>query len=647
MVGPYRLRVRVGAARGVETYAAHKHPSGEAVRVDRVDPRLTARRDEAERLVEAARFATQILHPNVVQLREIARGPDAYYLIHEAVAGRSLEELLATVDPDQGLPLWLVLHLTAEILSGLVAVHARDVAHGALDASAIILTDRGEVKLDGALMRVAVQPHRLLPVPEGAISQQADVFRVGVVLFQLLTGRDPFDGGASPASLAMMRSSVRVSPALYVPGLPPEIDALALSFLAADPEARPRTALAALADVMAVAGEAGWTCTPAEVARALALYVEAPAARSSGDRGSTPRSRIASYVGRALPAGAAACSLVPLIPRADVQWDSTTGDFAQVFVPPRPSVLKSLEPEPLLVMSLADGRVERAFDLQQVVHLWSQDEARPRLVARPGTTWRDADDFAALAGIDAAQETSAPLKIVTHVGDLASTSLLALLADLARARATGSLMIMDPAEPRTSRRTVVLVEGVIAHVGSNHPAHQGPDWLVRSGYVDAAEIAPLFREVIRSGRSLVDLVAQRRREAPSRLWAKAWTEKLSDPLCTRRGRFAFDAAAVSRPVPPMAPTAAALLIDAARRSKTPEELRQWAAPRRATRYALGADFGAWTQALALDERLTTLARELAEHATLDDTIRRMPGDAGAIVLLAYLFHETRALSFGG
>ncbi len=665
VVGPYRLHARVPAATGLETYAGRKHPSGESVWVDRIDPRLTRAHADVARIVAAAREVASILHPNVVQLRELLQSTDAYYLVREQVPGRALAALLDRLERSGGprLPLWLSLHVAAEILTGLTAVHARDVAHGALDAAQVLLTDRGEVKVDGALVAAALRPNHLHLCPEGVISQPADVFAVGVLLYRMLTGRRPFDGGNATATRAQMQYDERVPPSAYDPSLSRGVDALALSLLSPDPETRPRGALAALADVMACAGEQGWSRSSDDVAAALApllsspVSVAAPRSRAEASRAhSAAPPRVVSYVGRALAFAAAddhdaipvaldEDRAVPLIPREELQWSRDTGDFAHLFVPPRPSITPELEPEPLLLITLADGRVERAYGLEHVVHLWQQSENRPRLVARPGTAWRDADEFAALAGIESPALSSAPLKVVTHVGDLAQTSLLSLLGELARGRVTGTLMIMDPAEPRTSRRTVSVVGGAIAGVGSSHPAHQLPDWLMRGGWIDPGELGSLLREVIRSGRSLVDLVAQRRREEPARLWAKAWTEKLADPLCTRRGRYAFDASAVTLPVPDGAPTVAALLIDVARRAKTPEELRQWAASRRTTRYAVTAELEAWTRALALDERLTTLSRELARHPTIDATLQRTPGDAGAIFLLAYLFHETRALTF--
>lgn len=631
VLGPFRLYARLeSACAGVECYAARRHPSGEAARLDRIDPRLTARREDRARILDAARLVADVFHPNVIQLIELAESGGAVYMVREQVAGRTLDAVLEQLAAhDRRLPEWLALHVAAEILTALTAVHARGVAHGAVEARNVVLSDRGEVKVDGALLDGAMDPSRPKSAPEGVVSQQADLFCVGVLLQDMLGGRPASDRPAEH----------RRSPSARMSALRPDLEALVRSLLDDDPERRPHGALAALADVMACAGLEAWSHGPDEVATALARVIEVPTATRPA------LARVASYVGRALPAHAAAYATVPLIPRSDMQWSADTGDFAQVFVPPRPSVTPALEHEPLLVLTMADGRVEHVFDVDSLYLAWRRADGRPRLVARPGTDWSDAESFAALAGLDVDGEDGAPLRAVTHVGDLGTTSLLSLLAELARARATGRLMIMDPAEPQSSRRTITLLDGTIARVGSSDATHQLPAWLMRGGYVGAAELGSLFREVLRSGRSILELVAQRRRETPARLWAKAWTDKLADPLATRRGRFAFDATAVNVAAPRHAPSAAGLLIDAARRAKTPEELRQWAAARRSSTYAVAPEFELWTRTLALDERLLTLARELGRQRTLDEAIRRLPGDAGAIILLAFLFHETRNLTF--
>lgn len=645
-VGPYGLRARLGGRPGVETYLGTRAITGQAVAVDRIDPRLTARRPDLERITEALTCASLVRHPTLVRSLELAAAPDAHYWVREWCGGHSLAALLDAVESHgRGrLPLWLSLHLAAEVLTALTVVHAEGRAHGALDADVVRVTDRGDVKVDGAMVYVALDLSQPMLSPEGAASTQADLFAVGVLLYRALTSRRPFEGGSYPATRALLRSAERVAPSAYEPSLPRSVDSLVLRLLSTDPELRPPGALRALAEVLAAAGDQT-PRTPEDVRQAFHALVGAqdplPPARVVAPR------RVVSHAGRALPLGAPSYEPVPIVARQDMQWDHVTGEFELMYTPPRPSVPAALEAEPLLYLTLADGRIERAENLAHLAHVWRSASARPRLVARTRTSWLDADRFAALAGIEGLAEEGATLRAVTHVGDLANTSLLALLAELARARATGSLMIMDPVEPRTSRRTIRLVEGAIASVDSSHPGHQLPELLAAGGLLDSQELGALFRDVIRLGRPLLELVAERRRLPPERLWARVWTERLGDPLCTRRGRYAFDASPVSREVPTAAPSAAGLLIEAARRAKTPEELRQWAASRRVSYYAVASDFEPWTRALALDERLGTLSRELSRHHTIDETVRRTPGDAGAIFLLAYLFSETRALVFSG
>ncbi|MBK7778296.1 MAG: hypothetical protein IPI43_30005 [Sandaracinaceae bacterium] len=174
--------------------------------------------------------------------------------------------------------------------------------------------------------------------------------------------------------------------------------------------------------------------------------------------------RVVSHAGRALPLGAPSYEPVPIVARQDMQWDHVTNEFELMWTRrPGPSVPAALEAA-LLYLTLALTATSSAPEnLAHLAHVWRSASSRPRLVARTRTSWLDADRFAALAGIEGLAEEGATLRAVTHVGDLANTSLLALLAELARAR---------------HRQPDDHGPGGAAHLAPHHPARGGrsPAW---------------------------------------------------------------------------------------------------------------------------------------------------------------------------
>ncbi len=196
-------------------------------------------------LVEEATTVAELHHPSIVDIHAVEQDERGLYLVFERLEGRTLDELLAE---KKRLPLTEIKRVLGPVCSALAYAHAHDVIHRDLKPANVMLTKDGGVKvLDFGISRHAAlrgkaattqtvigTPHYMAPEQEyGVIRGENDVFALGAVLYEMVTGARPYDG-STPAKLA--KNYVR--PSSRVPGLSPELDALIDRALEPDPDKR-------------------------------------------------------------------------------------------------------------------------------------------------------------------------------------------------------------------------------------------------------------------------------------------------------------------------------------------------------------------------------------------------------------------------
>ena len=186
-------------------------------------------------LVEEATMVAELHHPSIVDIHAVEQDERGIYLIFERLEGRTLDELIAE---QKLLPLLEIKRVLGPVCAALAYAHEHDVVHRDLKPGNIMLTTDGGVKvldfgisrhaaLQGAKTATTTQsvvgtPHYMAPEQEyGVIRRENDVFALGAVLYEMLTGVRPYDG-TTPAKLA--KSYLR--PSTRVPGLSPELDAI-------------------------------------------------------------------------------------------------------------------------------------------------------------------------------------------------------------------------------------------------------------------------------------------------------------------------------------------------------------------------------------------------------------------------------------
>ncbi len=263
--GRYVLKQRIargGMGEVFRAIAVGASGFAKPVVVKRILPQLVDREQLAAMFVEEAMLMCRLNHPNIVQVIDFGQGEqDDYFLVLELVDGVDLEGLRRSYqDRGADIPLSLALYVAIQILRGLGFAHGkalddgRCLVHRDVSPANVLLSKVGEVKVADFGVALVAQPglqgenKRLLVgkprymAPEQyageSIDGRADLFSVGVVLFELLTGQSPFSGDDDDARQARARAGRVRSATELRPELTTEVAEILTKALAAKPQAR-------------------------------------------------------------------------------------------------------------------------------------------------------------------------------------------------------------------------------------------------------------------------------------------------------------------------------------------------------------------------------------------------------------------------
>lgn len=269
--------------------------------------------------VDEAHIASRLAHPNIVQVIDLVANPTEVYLVLEYLSGRDLRELLRRCfDTGRLPPLDVSLYIAAESAAGLDYAHratASDgtplqIVHRDVSPKNIRLTDAGAVKvIDFGIAHAEQRITETAPgsvkgtpgymAPEQALGEpldrRSDIFSLGICLFQMLTGRNPFDAPELRDRMNLLLKAPVPLVSSFRPGLPPELDEIVARSIARDPNERYSTAAElglALEQVLHGLGTASPRARLVEVLESMFpdLRSESPELRSARttSRGDTP-----------------------------------------------------------------------------------------------------------------------------------------------------------------------------------------------------------------------------------------------------------------------------------------------------------------------------------------------------------------------
>lgn len=279
----YRVVGLLGRGGMGEVYRADDLELNQAVALKFLPERLARNSADLARLRQEVRIARQVSHPNVCRTYDIAEADGQVFVVMEYVDGEDLASVLRRMGrptPDKAL------EIARQLCLGLGAAHENGVLHRDLKPANIMIDGRGRVRitdfgLAGTAEEIATRdavegtPGYMAPeqLATGKSTAQSDVYALGLVLYELFTGRRASEMSIKPDPMRPDSESGVRTPASLVPGIDPAVERAILRCLDRDPARRMQSAYAVFGalpggDPLAAAVAAGETPSPELVANA-------------------------------------------------------------------------------------------------------------------------------------------------------------------------------------------------------------------------------------------------------------------------------------------------------------------------------------------------------------------------------------------
>ncbi|MDY6794834.1 MAG: Stk1 family PASTA domain-containing Ser/Thr kinase [Actinomycetota bacterium] len=258
----YRLKERIGSGGMADVFVADDLLLGREVAVKVLHPQYASDSSFIQRFRHEAQAAANLNHPNIVSIYDWGNEGDLYYIVMEYVEGRNLKEILTSEGrflPERAA------EIAAEICAALQFAHRHNLVHRDIKPHNVVVTNMGQVKvMDFGIARAGTgegitQTGMVMGTPQYISPEQAqglavdgrsDIYSLGVVLYEMLTGRVPFDD-TNPVTVAYKQ--VRedpVPPSVIDPEIPPTLEAIAMKSMAKNPANRYQTAHELKADLL-------------------------------------------------------------------------------------------------------------------------------------------------------------------------------------------------------------------------------------------------------------------------------------------------------------------------------------------------------------------------------------------------------------
>jgi eukaryotic-like serine/threonine-protein kinase len=283
--GRYRIVRKLGSGGMANVYLAEDQELGRRVAIKILNDRHANDDQFVERFRREAKNAAGLSHPNIVSIYDRGEAEGTYYIAMEFLDGRSLKELIVSRGPA---PISVAIDYTRQILGALRFAHRNGIVHRDIKPHNVLVDSEGRLKVTdfgiaragasqmteaGSIIGTAqyLSPEQAKGSP---VDQTSDLYSVGIVLYELVTGAVPFTGD-TPVEIAMKHlSAIPDPPSSHRAEIPLELDKVVQRALAKDPHERYQTAEEMDADLARVAG--GGSVSPATEEAATAIISRPP-----------------------------------------------------------------------------------------------------------------------------------------------------------------------------------------------------------------------------------------------------------------------------------------------------------------------------------------------------------------------------------
>ncbi|NOR15099.1 MAG: protein kinase, partial [Candidatus Aminicenantes bacterium] len=252
--GRYQIVEELGRGGMGRIYKAVDNEVGEKIALKLIKPEISADKDTIERFRNELKFARKVRHKNVCQMFDLNRERDTYFITMEYVAGEDLKNMIRMT---KRLGVSTALDIAFQICEGLAEAHKQDVIHRDLKPNNIMLDREGNVRImDFGIARslkgkgrtgvgvIFGTPEYMSPeqVEAKEVDQRSDIYSLGVILYEMVTGRLPFEADTPFAVGVKHKSEIPQAPRELNSNIPDDLNLLILKCLEKEKDSRYQSA---------------------------------------------------------------------------------------------------------------------------------------------------------------------------------------------------------------------------------------------------------------------------------------------------------------------------------------------------------------------------------------------------------------------
>ena len=258
----YEILERIGTGGMAIVYKAKCHRLNRLVAIKILKSDLAQNEEFRRRFNAESQAVAQLSHPNIVSVYDVSRGGDMEYIVMELIDGITLKQYMEK----RGQLNWREsLHFITQIMRGLSHAHSRGIIHRDIKPQNIMVLRDGSVKVaDFGIACLADSAQTLTQEALGSVhyispeqargdrpDARSDIYSSGVVLYEMLTGRLPFEGESAVSVAIQHLSSIPLAPREINPDIPEQLEMICMKAMAPDLEHRYQSADAMIADLEA------------------------------------------------------------------------------------------------------------------------------------------------------------------------------------------------------------------------------------------------------------------------------------------------------------------------------------------------------------------------------------------------------------